>query len=457
MRRRFYPHQKDAFRYTLEFRHPALFMEMRLGKTLVTIRRINLYKPMDSDHGLRILIVAPNSALGSWMDELKLEKESDVALLLGEKKKRVELLRQDCKWNLINKEGYSVIPMIRRINWDAVVIDESTFIRNVHKVKVTNFFLNNFRDCPHRWILTGTPNPESDMEFWSQFAFLDGEAFGSKDFWSFRANNFEPDQYGHIVSPKAGAAKFIERCVGRRAFLQRRKDVGLDKEKIRIKRIVKLPKDLRRQYELMEDDFEFQRADGGYTTTKYSITKHNWLRQLCGGFLDKELVWKGKINSVKELLKTELKRDFVIIWAWYRHEIEALSEAFRAAGIEVSTLMGGMTPKNRLKRVKQFQDGKIRVFIIQPETGKMGMDLSLADTAIYYSEPEGQETSKQTEDRILALSKDGPLQFIYMQVEDSVDQDIREAQCMKSLRTSYTFNQALKQSMLRRIEKRKAA
>jgi len=456
LKRKYWPHQLDSFRYAMEFRHPALFLQMRLGKTMVSVRRINLYKPLDPKLGLRILIVAPSSALGSWIDELQEEGESSVQLLIAAKKKRRGFLMQRRKWNLINKEGYQALPQIANIDWDCVVLDESTFIKTVWKIKVTEFFLDNFRDVPHRWILTGTPNPESDLEFWSQLAFLDGQAFGCKTFWQFRVKYFQPDENGYNWVAKRGTAKMIQQYVGRRCKIIRRKDVNMDKEKIKMKRTFDLPDKLRIQYERIEEDFEYETDE--IVTTKFSITKHQWLRRFCGGFLDGELVWKGKIDCLVDLLKNELRRDSVIVWAWYKDEIAAIYKALKKKKINCAVMQGGGGGNKleiRERKKKLFNKGKIQVLIIQPEVAKTGMNLSKADTAIYYSEPEGLEASQQTEDRILSLAKTSPLLYIYLQVKDSVDQDIRDALSMKALKSDYQLNRAIKESMRRRIEWRK--
>src|SRR4051812_46336880 len=78
-------HQVPAFRYAMLERHPALFMEMRLGKCLVTIRRIQQYKPLNPQLGLKALIVTQSSAIESWIEELHKEGETDFVVLSGTK------------------------------------------------------------------------------------------------------------------------------------------------------------------------------------------------------------------------------------------------------------------------------------------------------------------------------------------------------------------------------------
>ena len=70
MRRKLRPYQVDALKYA-SIQHPALFIEMRLGKTLITIRRIKRYPDCN-----KVLVVAPYSALNSWKKDDSIDKTS---------------------------------------------------------------------------------------------------------------------------------------------------------------------------------------------------------------------------------------------------------------------------------------------------------------------------------------------------------------------------------------------
>ena len=83
--------QKLAFNYACTVQNPALFMEMRLGKTLVAIRWTkyrNLWKN---------LIVGPYSVYKSWFDELVLEEEDKWGIipLFGSRDERLQILDQN--------------------------------------------------------------------------------------------------------------------------------------------------------------------------------------------------------------------------------------------------------------------------------------------------------------------------------------------------------------------------
>ena len=111
------------------------------------------------------------------------------------------------------------------------------------------------------------------------------------------------------------------------------------------------------------------------------------MRQMTGGFpKGKEFESHHKIREVQNILENELdKDDKVVIWCYHTSEIEQLE---RTLGVRwsVSTYYGKIPLALREIRKKAFQNGKIKVFIVQIKSGQMGQDYSIADTAINYSQ-----------------------------------------------------------------------
>jgi SNF2 family DNA or RNA helicase len=422
-------------------------MDMRLGKTLTTIRRVMMYP-----NATKVLVVAPNSALGGWEEEL--EKEGiDYERLSGTKEQRYAKLMGDCFWSanyyLINKEGWLSIPEIKNITWDVVILDESTFIKNP-KAKVTRFFLKNFRKVPHRWILTGLPNPESDLDYITQFLFLDGHFMGKDNYWKFRDRYYKlgPDTYSYV--PKPGVSEAIQKYVGKRAHILKRKEAGLNTEKIYETRYLDFDDKTRTIYQEAEKDF-ILRAGTFEQKTVWKMVQYTWLRQLCGGWIKKEKqIWDGKVKELVSLLEGELRNEKVVVWFNYNMEIKSCIKAL--CKTEAACITGQQDPELREALRKEFQTGHTRVLLIQQAVAQMGMDLSAADTAIYFSEPLGLQGKKQTEDRIVHPEKTTPLLYIHLLVNDSVDIDIRYALAQKALKSDLSIYNALRYSMERRVK-----
>ncbi len=433
--RSMYKHQRQAFAYSLRTQNPALFMDMRLGKTLVAIRRVKLYKIENP----KVLVIAPNSALGSWMDELEMEGENFV-LLTGTKDQRLKKLHagKDCNWFLLNKEGHQAIPQIASLPWDVLIWDESHWIKNP-KAAVTIFYLKYFNRVKHRWILTGTPNPESDLEFVTQMLFLNRRFMGETDYWKIRAKYFQPDGY-YGWMPKPGTREKMHDELAKTAFIMKCKDAGMEKEKIYENRYIEMPKDIRKVYDSFENDFEASIEGKSYRTI-WATQKHIWLRKMCGGLIEKEegLVWGGKVVELKNLLLGELKREQVVVWFSYNDILHEINQ-FLSPHVKCVPITGKTKLETREQYRKAFNAGKIRVLLLQEKIANAGMNLSGADTAIYYDEPTGLTAVQQTEDRILSMSKGGPLLYIRLIVKDSVDEDNRRALSVKGLRSDLVLS-----------------
>jgi SNF2 family DNA or RNA helicase len=456
-------------------------MDMRLGKTLVTIRRLKLVPPQGGD-ALRVLVVAPISALalGTWEDELKTEG-LEYTRLMGTRDQRLKQLKTSTAWVLTNKESHRAIPELGAakvctecdgkhgnyqgeywvlcgkcrgrgflpekplIRWDAVILDESVFIKNP-KPLATKFFLSAFKDVPRRWILTGLPNPEGPIDYVNQILFLDKEFMGCTDYYQFRQRYYMPHCSGHGWIPRPGTEAMVNEAIGKRCFIMRRSDCGMDREKIYSNRYIEMPKKIRRTYKTAEKEFILE-YDGIEKKTIWSMVRYIWLRRLCGGFIDDQKIWDGKIKGLVNLLMGELAKEQVVVWFSYLAEIHEAESALKKAGVSRCALTGRLNELTRKHIIKDFQNSNIRVLLIQYQVAESGVDLSAADTAIYFSEPLGLHARKQTEDRILNLNKSGPLLYVHLLVEKSVDTDIRKAMQGKDKLSSRQLNEALRISM----------
>lgn len=452
MSKTLYEHQRTALQYALRVGNPALFLEMRLGKTLVAIRRAKLVRPRQPD-GLRALVAAPSSALGSWQRDLDDEGQR-VVWLTGTRKKRLAALNADEPgWHLINKEGWLALREIGDVPWDVVVVDESTFIKNP-RAKVTKFFMDKFRDAQVRMILTGTPAPEGEDDYYCQFKFLNGRAFGCKDYWSFRSKHMQPNFVGGW-DMKWASSDWVRRQVGLMACVIKRKDVGYDEQRVYEERVFEMPKPVRKSYDLIEEKFKLTWDGKEDMKTKWTGAQWQWCRQLCGGFVEDDMVWSAKLDELLSLLKSELADEQVVVWCSYNNEVAAVEAALRKKKVPCASMTGDTKLSDRLAIRDAFQKGTHRVLVLQQAIAQTGMDLSASDTAVYYSTPVGGFARQQTEDRILSLKKverGTPMLFIDFVVEGTVDRDVMTLLDDKSARSTVSLGRALETAMKERLK-----
>jgi len=430
-KRKLYPHQQDMLSYCRREEHPALFVEMRLGKCVVAIRRCQTYTPRNPGLGLRVLIVAPFSALDGWERELRLEGEKGVVYLTGEKGARFKALwgaswTAGNQWCLFNKEGHLSLPEVMDVWWDAVILDESHFIKNP-QAQVTEFFLNRFGDVPHRWLLTGTPNPQGDLDLWTQLAFLDGKAFGHASYWDFRASRFSCPVWSHDWKPNVGTRTLVKRTLAERAFVLKKADVGLEIPTVYERRLLELPGEVQDAYRTAEEEFLLEWKGKEVKDTKHAVVRLQWLRQLCSGYLDGEFIWRGKYTELVTLLQGELAHEPVVVWFNYNNQLRQAAQMLEVHGMDPAIVYGDINKASRREEFSRFREGKTRILLAQQAVAQTGLDLSIADTCIYFNPPLGTLARSQTEARIERLGKRGPLLVVDLCVKDSVDTDILDA------------------------------
>lgn len=445
--RTFRPHQVKAFEYAKDKAYIALFMEMRLGKTLVAIRWAKHW-------GFKnILVIAPLSVLHTWKDELALEGIKDPIMIRGAVNGHFF-----GGWNLVNYERVRCSPELATMKWDAVILDESTRIKNP-KSQVTQVINKGFQTVRGRAILSGLPDPEGPMDFYEQFRFLYSGFMKFWNFWAWRSKYFH--QIGYKWICPAWAMSKIKKEVNKLAFCMTRKEAGIGNAKIYERRYVQLTPEQRKLYVQTEKDYAM-----GQFETKYAPVKAGWLSILTGGFKIDEVrqvpirkvqgtrnqykvstISDAKCQEIKNLLKGELSADKVIIWFRYNHELKYAYRYLREADIRCDYITGEEDPTERHNRLVDFRIGQNRALLVQSKCGQYGWDVSFCSTSIYYSNYYDNEVRSQTEDRTVSVTKTEPSLVIDLITEDTIDEDVLDMVIEKKVNSKVfltKFNEKLK-------------
>ena len=402
-------YQKEALKYTFKTDSPALFMDMRLGKSVVYVFRSRSYKG-------RNLIVCPISAFLGWTELLP-----DHVILYGSRTERLDKLRETHKYYIINWDGFRIIPEIASLNWNSIVLDESTQIKSPTS-STSKFFCRFFRNVKYKWILSGTPDLEDPMDLIQQLNFI----YDFHNYYTFRQKYCYPSGSFLDFKPNTqGQYKLAKGLAG--CFVKKRHEVNFLCTKIYQKKVLILPDRIRKIYDTCEEEFILEYKDYSLKTL-YSAQRAIWLRLLSSGILQTakdpnlhKLVWKTKIDALVELLNTIQEQ--VIVWTTFRIEFEYLQKAITDAAF-----INGSTPvKARADIIKNFNLGKFKRLVAQPECFKFGADFSKASCMIYFSQPNSAITRSQTEDRVVHLNKKNPVLIMDLLVKDTVDEDIHSA------------------------------
>lgn len=426
-------YQRAIVRYCIAGGRRAwlLFVEMRLGKTLCTIRALRARSAVRF-----VLVVAPYSALLGWREELERER-LPYAIVDGSRRKRqvqLDMVRDYVvkagKWQLYvltNREAHrSVGAELSRISWDAIVLDESTFVKNP-RAAVTKFW-RRFPRAPRqiRVCLTGTPSPESALDYFEQLYFVDPTILGYSSYYEFRARCFHPVAFDWRMHKDKKV--WLAARLAHATYQLKRTDVNLGGIKVYERRTCRLPAEFQRVYDVAEREFVLEAVDGDeIRRTRSAGVLYSWLRQIAGGLVKgTSLASRHKTRLLDELLSSELRGEQCVVWCQYVNELSAALEVCRNYG-SAELIYGDVKLAERDRRMKRFQSGALRYLVCQPQTITYGARLDAAQTMIYYSTTESALTRAQTEDRIVNVARIGSVLIIDLVTEDTVDESIQSS------------------------------
>ena len=416
-----YPYQSEVIQWA-EGRDVAGFLlDTRLGKTLCAIRWALQFDPPR-------LVVAPNSSLAVWLDELKTENQRGHIVAISELHtgKAFRPLRD---WTLCNFEklfiprGRPTPTNLAAYSWGCVLIDESVLIANP-QAKTTRVVQKTLSRSPHKAILSGLPNPENKLQLFEQIRFLRGSFIGSENFWEFRKKYFVPDYMGFRWEPKKGTKNKIRKALQTDCYTLLAKDAGRENKKVYERRYIDLPPKVHKLYKQAEREWAFSNAE-----TKFAIVANQWLGNITGGRAKgyPETHHNGKISELTRLLTTELQNQSVVVWFARTDELLAAEKAVRAKGIRVRRIVGKTPRSVRHSRCIQFQKKTLQVLCIQIKCGMYSLNLSVSSIAVYFSVRKSFNSYFQSVQRIEHTEKNEPLLILHILAKHTIDEDIYKA------------------------------
>ena len=425
-----YSHQKDAIKFLRGETTAPLFMEMRLGKTLTSIRYIK------SRFAFPCLIIAPYSIMKEWVNQLIEDNEPHLVCLQGTRKQRLNQLTKDTRWYISNYESMERLELYKAKNWKSIICDESVRIANP-KAMVVKHILKTYKHVPIRLPLSGNPAPENELQLVNQFIFSQGHFMGFKSYWSFRSRNYTNIGYDWI--PIGNIKERIRQYVKEHAFVLSRKDAGLASEKLYQKRYIKMNAEQKKQIKSIMYNFEYKTKE-----VKNMLSQLICCQYIASGLSCEdthEVINDAKLKELVYLLKGELKGQKVLIWCKHRSEQTEIWK-FLIKNKIANIIIHGDISINRRMELKDFFSTSpyTNVAVLTISSSCKGLSWKAADTSIYYSNEHSNDKRSQSEDRIEDMSKNVPLLIIDLLSEDSVDVDIHHALKNKNFDSELVMN-----------------
>lgn len=467
-------HQQAYLQRFWEFPVAALFADMGTGKSFMLINNVAMLYDKGRINGL--LIVAPKGVYRNWFDteipkHLPEHMVYRMALWSASPRKAEQkalddlfTVTEDLKILVMNIEAFSTTKgttYAKRflLCHDAMMaIDESTTIKTPGSARSKNTEKVG-RGARFRRILTGSPVTKSPMDLYQQCAFLSDGCLNVSSYYVFQARyavTVERQLNSHTFKQVVGYRRLdeLKEKLDRFAFRVKKEECLDLPDKLYVKREVDLTPEQAKYYNEMKA-FAMAQIAGGLVSTVNALTQLMRLHQIvCGHVkLDDGTIIELPNKRIEELMAVVEETDGkIIIWANYRHDIEAIKIALsKEYGMNAVGMYYGDTDSDERKRVlEEFQnlDSEMRFFVGNPSTGGYGLTLTAAHTMVYYSNSFDLEKRLQSEDRAHRIGQTKNVTYIDLIAVGTIDEKIVKALRAKIDIATQVLGEELKQWLI---------
>lgn len=433
-----FKHQQDAVDFILaNHGYGALYHDIGLGKTLTALKIFDSLRALNP--ALKLFVICPLSLIeAAWGNDIqkftnyvyhnihkhKEDKPADIYIINFE--------------GLLSEKKLPIYTRIIKNNPCLAVIDESSKIKN-NSALTTKRILSLRHDFKYRIILSGTPAPNNETEYWAQMMFIMPGIF-HENFYAFR------NRYCHLErGNQRMAGQIITKSMAREIFAKgwkwgitedrkkellskmapvchwRKKKDCLDlPEQIDETRDVELTQEQMRCY-LQMKNYCITEIKGNAIPAPLAITKLIKLRQITSGFAltpDSEPVEFAVNPKLRELLATldEAGEQQAIVWCQFHKEIEAILEEL---GDKAVSLYG--ETKDKDASIKDFISGKAQYLIAHPRSAGHGLTFTNCSLQIFYSLDYSWEAYEQSRGRTHRAGQKNVCVYIHLIAPGTID------------------------------------
>lgn len=396
------PHNYQAFATNFILEHPvaAVFLDMGLGKSVITLSAI-FDLCLDSFLVRKVLVIAPlRVARDTWPTEI--EKWDHLngltySVAVGTEIERKAALRQRVSVYIINRENVSWLIEQSGLpfDYDMIVIDELSSFKSYQAKRFRS--LLKARPAVQRIVgLTGTPSTNGLMDLWAEFRILDlGKRLG-RFITHFRDEYFRPDKRnGQVVysyKPLPGAEDAIYKQISDITISMRAADY-LDMPECVMNQVkVTLSEKERKIYDTLRSDLVVslgsEEIDAGN-----AASLSNKLSQLANGAVygdDKRVfsVHDKKLDALEDLIEAANGKPVLVAY-WFKHDLERIKQRFTVREIKTS------------QDIIDWNSGDIPVAVIHPASAGHGLNLQAGgSTLIWFGLTWSLELYQQTNARL---------------------------------------------------------
>lgn len=423
------PHEYQNYATDFILSHPisAVFLEMGLGKSVITLSAI-FDLCLDSFLVCKVLVIAPlRVARDTWPSEIKKWehlKGLSYSVAVGTEKERIDALmtrstlyiinRENVDW-LVNKSG---IPF----DFDMVVIDELSSFKSYGAKRFKS--LLKVRPSVNRIVgLTGTPSSNGLMDLWAEFRILDlGQRLG-RYITHYRNTYFTPDKRNAQVifsyKPLPGAEDKIYSQISDITISMKSIDYLKMPECIVNEVSVSLNEKEWNIYSKFKDDMVTKLGDEEIDAVNAAVLSGKLLQMANGAVYDSEnkthIIHDKKLDALEDLIEGANGKPVLVAY-WFKHDLERIRNRFLVRQIKAS------------KDIEDWNDGNIPIAVIHPASAGHGLNLqSGGSTLIWFGLTWSLELYQQTNARLYRQGQNETVIIHHIITKGTIDEDVMTA------------------------------
>lgn len=451
-----HPYQAHCTEKIIQLPALALWLDMGLGKSVITLTAVNELRYGRFAIGKTLIIAPKKVAEATWQaearkwDHLHLLRISTV---LGSVQQRRRALAVPADIYIINRDNVAWLVDYYQHAWpfDLVVIDESSSFKS-HQSKRWKK-LKAIRPHISRIVeLTGTPAPQDLLDLWPQIFLLDGGQRLGRTVGSFRERYFTPDKRSATTiftyKPRTGAEQAVRDLLADVCISMKAEDYISLPDMVEDDIPVVLDAPAQRAYRKMERDTLLQIGPDEVITAGTAAVLTNKLLQLCNGAVYDELhgtheIHRCKIEAFLELIE-QLNGQHALVFYAYQHDRDRLLDVLSGRGLRVRAFGG---PGD----ADDWNAGQIDILLAHPASCAYGLNLQQGGHHIvWFGLSWSLELVLQANARLHRQGQREPVIVHRLIVQGGVDEDV-----VTALNNKDAVQESLLASLKARIDRAK--
>ena len=423
----FKPHnyQKYAIDYIINNPLAMLFLDMGLGKTVITLTAINtlIYDRFEVN---KVLVIAPiRVAKNTWPDEIKKWPHLSYltyAVAVGDVKQRKKALEENADITIINRENVSwlINESGYEFDYDMLVIDEISSFKNPSSLRFKA--LRKVRPFIDRVVgLTGTPTSNGLLDLWSQFYLIDkGQRLG-KFVTHYRNRFFDYNPYTHTYTPLKHAKRDIFKRIDDITVSMKAIDLLEMPEQVIIEKVVDMDSNSRKLYGQLKDDQILQLGDAIIDSVNAAVLSNKLIQMANGNVYDEDKntihLHEAKLDGLEDIIEQANGQSLLVAY-WFKSDLDAIKSRFPQAR-EIKTS----------EDIKDWNEGKISLALMHPASAGHGLNLQKGGhILVWYSLIWSLELYQQTNGRLYRQGQsNNSVTIVHILCRDTIDAQVYDS------------------------------